>query len=183
VLDGDRVGRHLQDVMDSDSSHPIQVTVDAPIWRQAVTNLDQICATAVLAAIRGSGALLQGSAEVSILLTDDARIQELNRDWRGKDKPTNVLSFPALTPGEVPPSDMPFLLGDIVLAYGTVAGEAEAEGKPIADHLRHLLVHGVLHLLGHDHEAEDEAERMEALEVRVLEGLGVPDPYLAEAGP
>jgi probable rRNA maturation factor len=114
-------------------------------------------------------------------------VRTLNRDWRGKDRPTNVLSFAALddvSPDRPPlTSGEPLLLGDIVLAFETVAAEAAAGGKPFADHLRHLLVHGLLHLLGYDHETdEEEAQRMEALETRILAGFGIPDPYVDHAG-
>jgi probable rRNA maturation factor len=117
--------------------------------------------------------------EISLLLTDDAAIRNLNRAWRGKDKATNVLSFPA---GPQPGRPGPRPLGDIALAFETVAGEAQAEGKPLADHAAHLIVHGVLHLLGYDHEVETEAGEMEALEVRALARLGIADPYRAMAG-
>ncbi|CAM5203141.1 hypothetical protein ARD30_22260 [Bosea thiooxidans] len=113
-------------------------------------------------------------AELSLLLTDDRRIRVVNRDWRGFDKATNVLSFPAAPPERIAASP---LLGDIVLAYETVLREAEAEGKAASDHLRHLVIHGLLHLLGEDHETEAEARRMEALEVAALASLGVADPY------
>ncbi|MCU4181210.1 rRNA maturation RNase YbeY [Bosea sp. BH3] len=113
-------------------------------------------------------------AELSLLLTDDKRIRVINRDWRGFDKATNVLSFPAAPPERIAASP---LLGDIVLAYETVAREAEAEGKAPADHLSHLAIHGLLHLLGEDHETETEARRMEALEVEALARLGIADPY------
>lgn len=114
------------------------------------------------------------AAELSLLLTDDRRIRIVNRDWRGFDKATNVLSFPAAPPERIAASP---LLGDIVIAYETVAHEAQAEGKDIADHLRHLVIHGLLHLLGEDHETEAEALRMEALEVEALASLGIADPY------
>lgn len=124
-------------------------------------------------------------AELSLLLTDDRRIRVVNRDWRGFDKATNVLSFPAAPPERIAASP---LLGDIVLAYETVAREAEAEGKTRADHLSHLVIHGLLHLLGEDHETEAQARRMEALEVEALARLGIADPYadaelLAEPAP
>jgi probable rRNA maturation factor len=104
-----------------------------------------------------------------VLLADDAALRALNRDWRGKDKPTNVLSFPAPQGGE--------MLGDIALAAETVAAEAQAQGKPFAAHMAHLLAHGFLHLLGYDHEIEAEAEAMEARERAILVSLGLPDPY------
>lgn len=116
-----------------------------------------------------------GVSELSILFTDDAAIQALNREWRGKDKPTNVLSFPAFP---VEPGDpLPPMLGDIVLAFETVAQEAALENKPFEHHLTHLTVHGLLHLLGYDHETEEDAEEMEGLERQILEHLAIPDPY------
>ena len=116
---------------------------------------------------------------VTILLTDDATVRDLNARFRAKDYATNVLSFPAaLQPGLAGPQP----LGDLALAYGVCATEAAAQGKTLADHLRHLVVHGVLHLLGHDHEDDAEAEAMEALEREILASLGVADPYRAEAG-
>jgi probable rRNA maturation factor len=116
--------------------------------------------------------------ELAIVLTDDSAIRALNRDWRGKDTATNVLSFPA--PAS-PPAEggHPRLLGDIVIAYETTAREAGAEARPFRHHLTHLAVHGFLHLLGHDHVADAEAEAMEALEIAVLARLDVPNPYLS----
>ncbi len=117
-------------------------------------------------------------AEVGVLFADDAFVRGLNARWRGQDKPTNVLSFPAATasaPGSALPG--PRSLGDIVLAYETVAREAGEAGKPFDHHAAHLLVHGFLHLLGYDHETDAEATVMEACEVRILETLDIPDPY------
>ena len=113
-------------------------------------------------------------AELSLLLTDDKRIRIVNRDWRGFDKATNVLSFPAAPPDRIAMSPV---LGDIVIAYETVEREAQAEDKSIADHFSHLVIHGLLHLLGEDHETEAEAQRMEGLEVAALARLGIADPY------
>ena len=113
-------------------------------------------------------------AELSLLLTDDKRIRIVNRDWRGFDKATNVLSFPAAPPDRIAMSPM---LGDIVVAYETVEREAQAEGKSLHDHLSHLVIHGLLHLLGEDHESETEARRMEGLEVAALARIGIADPY------
>jgi probable rRNA maturation factor len=113
--------------------------------------------------------------EVSLVFTDDASIREINAEWRNQDKPTNVLSFPAfpLIPGKMPG----LMLGDIILAQETIVREAQDLGKPFDEHLTHLLVHGFLHLFGYDHLEENDAERMESLETRILAGLGLSDPY------
>jgi len=111
---------------------------------------------------------------LAVLLTDDAAVRRLNATWRGLDKPTNVLSFPA------PANDPSGALGDIAIAFETTAREAEAENKPFANHLSHLAVHGFLHLIGYDHGDERQAQEMETLECRILESLGMPDPYAHE---
>jgi len=120
-------------------------------------------------------------AELAVMLTDDAGIRTLNKNWRGIDKPTNVLSFPALPPvGVRGPDDPPPMLGDIAIAYETMRREADDEAKPFDHHLSHLAVHGFLHLVGYDHENDDDAEAMEALEREVLAQLGIPDPYAGQ---
>jgi probable rRNA maturation factor len=117
-------------------------------------------------------------AELAVMLTDDAGIRTLNLNWRSVDKPTNVLSFPALQPaGGYEPDDAPRMLGDIAIAYETTRREADEEQKPFGHHLSHLAVHGFLHLVGYDHEKDGEAEQMESLERDILARLGVPDPY------
>jgi len=119
-----------------------------------------------------------GEAELAVMLTDDAGIRTLNSNWRGTDKPTNVLSFPALPPtGAVGPDEAPRMLGDIAIAYETTRKEADDEQKPFDHHLSHLAVHGFLHLIGYDHEKDDDAEAMETLEREILAQLGIPDPY------
>ena len=119
-----------------------------------------------------------GEAELAVMLTDDAGIRTLNNNWRGIDKPTNVLSFPALQPtGPGGPDDAPRMLGDIAIAYDTTRREADEEQKPFDHHLSHLAVHGFLHLIGYDHEKDDDAEAMEALEREILAQLGISDPY------
>ncbi len=113
--------------------------------------------------------------ELSLVFTDDQSIREINAEWRNQDKPTNVLSFPAfpVTPGKMPGP----MLGDIIVAYETLKREADELQKPFEEHLTHLLVHGFLHLFGYDHIEDDEAERMEGLETRILARLGLSDPY------
>jgi probable rRNA maturation factor len=119
-----------------------------------------------------------GEAELAVMLTDDVGIRTLNSNWRGIDKPTNVLSFPALPPtGAGGPDDAPRMLGDIAIAYETTRREADDEQKPFDHHLSHLAVHGFLHLIGYDHEKDDDAEAMESLETEILAQLGIPDPY------
>jgi probable rRNA maturation factor len=115
------------------------------------------------------------ATELGVTLTDDQAVRALNAEWREKDKPTNILSFPtrAIAPGERPGP----LIGDLVLARQTCLAEADAEGKTVADHFTHLVVHGFLHLLGHDHLDDDEAEAMERLEVEILSDLSIGDPY------
>lgn len=119
----------------------------------------------------------QGRVELAILLADDAELTRLNRRYRGKRGPTNVLSFPAAAPGEAVAPGAAVVLGDVAIALETVLREAAAQRKPVADHLRHLVVHGVLHLIGYDHDSEADARRMESLEKSILAELGVPDPY------
>jgi probable rRNA maturation factor len=119
-----------------------------------------------------------GEAELAVMLTDDAGIRTLNSNWRGIDKPTNVLSFPALQPsGRSGPDDAPRMLGDIAIAFETTRKEADEEQKPFDHHLSHLAVHGFLHLIGYDHEKDDDAEAMEALEQEILAQLGIPNPH------
>ena len=130
----------------------------------------------VAACVAETGLKTRDGAEVSLLLTDDAEVTALNARWRGQDKPTNVLSFPSAPADRLLDSAT---LGDVALAFETLKREAEAWGVPLQDHYRHLVTHGFLHLIGYDHETDDEAERMEALETRILAGLGVSDPYRA----
>jgi probable rRNA maturation factor len=150
----------------------VDVSVAAQCWSAAADTEATIkdAVSAVATAFPAECA----NAEVSVVLTDDARIRTLNRDWRGKDSPTNVLSFPS---AESAAPGLPIALGDIVLAYESICREAADEGRPFRHHLAHLTVHGMLHLLGHDHEADDNAERMEDAERRILATLGIPDPY------
>src|SRR6185369_6399350 len=128
-----------------------------------------------MAVLAAAEAVSTPPTELAIVLSDDSAIQTLNRDWRGKNAPTNVLSFPAARPGKS--RSAPPYIGYVVIAYQTVAREAVAEGKPFNHHLAHLAVHGFLHLLGYDHENDRDAEIMEGMERRILKRLAVPDPY------
>ena len=155
----------------------IDLLLDDPRWR-AVDGVARLVRGAARAALKRQARGLR-AAELGLVLADAARLRTLNRTWRGVDRPTNVLAFPADGPDTAggKPGAPPRQLGDVVLAYETVAAEARAQHKPIAAHLSHLVVHGVLHLLGFDHETAAEAADMEAAEVAILAGLGWPDPY------
>ena len=146
----------------------IEVEIEDAAWTSALPDAAAVAeraATAALGTVEG---------DVVVLLTDDAAVQDLNARFRDRDRPTNVLSFPAAD------SAAPHL-GDLVLAFGVCAAEAAAQGKTLADHLSHLTVHGVLHLLGRDHVVEAEADEMEAEERSILASLGVADPYRTDA--
>lgn len=161
----------------------VEVSVTSDEWRR-VRDAAGLCREAVRATLRHLGAA-DRSAEVSVLLTDDETVRGLNHSYRHKDKATNVLSFPGHEDGLAACRGMaggrPVILGDVILAAGVLVAEAEAQAKPLSNHLRHLVVHGVLHLLGFDHESDTDAERMEAVERAVLATLGVPDPYADDA--
>jgi probable rRNA maturation factor len=159
----------------------ISVTAACAGWHTACPAAGRLVRAAARRALRrgaaAAGLSLPARVELGISLADDASQQRLNRDYRGHDMPTNVLAFPAWAPGHSIPPCAPLLLGDVVLAFETVAREAKAQQKPFVDHLRHLTVHGVLHLLGYDHLAPGETATMETLESSILADLGVPDPY------
>ncbi|MDZ7714462.1 MAG: rRNA maturation RNase YbeY [Rhodovibrio sp.] len=164
----------------------VAVLIQDAGWTDALPTADVLAHGAALAGWAALPARARprapAGAEVSVVLADDATVRDLNRAYRGQDKPTNVLSFANLEDAHAPdrPDGEPVLLGDVVLARETVLAEARAQGKTPGDHLSHLCVHGLLHLLGYDHMAEAEAEAMEALERRVLAGLGIADPYAGD---
>ncbi|HZK91451.1 MAG TPA: rRNA maturation RNase YbeY [Stellaceae bacterium] len=153
----------------------VEVTMPCAAWREMCAEAAALAAAAARLALRRGAA--PAAAIVDISLADDAAQRALNRTWRGKDTPTNVLAFPAADPSLPVPAGAPLLLGDVVLALETVCREAAEQRKPLADHLRHLVVHGVLHLLGHDHVEPADAAAMEAREIAILAELGVPNPY------
>ncbi len=156
----------------------IDIVIQAGRWRAAARTIDTIARRAIDAAWRAAGGGA-GETEVSIVFGDDALVRRLNAEYRGQDKATNVLSFPA--GGEGGADSAPRLLGDIVLAYETVAREAGEQGKSMPDHAAHLCVHGLLHLLGHDHRGDADSVAMEALETAILAQLGIADPFLCAA--
>ena len=147
----------------------LDISIDDREWR-VVPNLRKLARTAVLAV------LPDDDVAIDLLFTSDARIAEINGQWRGKASPTNVLSFPVSAAIPVPEGE-PRPLGDIALAYGVVSREAIEQKKPVSHHITHLIVHGVLHLLGYDHENDDEAGAMEAREIMILAELGMENPY------
>jgi probable rRNA maturation factor len=140
----------------------IEVEIADPAWRAALPDAGDLARQAAAAVAPGE------AGEIVILLTGDDALRALNARFRGQDRPTNVLAFPDKAAGR---------LGDIALAHGVCAREADEQGKPLADHLRHLVVHGVLHLLGYDHTNNDDAARMESLERQLLAAMNIPDPY------
>lgn len=172
----DRLSSDPQSGGDDESEPPERLRLDILIedgdW-SAFTAVESALADAAEAVARR---LDLKDAEAAVALSSDERVRALNLAYRGKDKPTNVLSFPA---GEHVAGPRRYL-GDIILAAETVAAEAEAEGKPCRHHLQHLVVHGLLHLLGYDHEDDRDAQVMEQLEIEILGQLGVPDPYAAQ---
>ena len=168
--------------MPPEKAFSVDVSVPCDAWLAACPDAAALAATAARAALaRAAGANAGAPLILGVILTDDAEQRELNRTYRGIDASTNVLAFAlsdfALGPASAAPAGSPVLLGDVVLAFETVAREAAEQHKKVSDHLAHLTVHGVLHLLGCDHQNEAEAEAMEVLEVEILKILGVPDPY------
>jgi probable rRNA maturation factor len=166
----------------------ISFSLEAGDWEAAVTDVEQLVEAAAHAAFEAAERpeiLGHAPAEMSLVLADDALVQTLNRDYRDKDKPTNVLSFALLD--DLDDTDdalardegMPILIGDVILAFETVQREAREQGKSIKDHLAHLVIHGVLHLLGYDHQSDPDADRMERLETSILARMGIADPYSA----
>ncbi len=159
----------------------INVSISCAAWRTDLPDAEAWCREAAAAALAASAPALSGAGtELSVVLADDAEVRTLNRAFRGQDRATNVLSFPASSSAERQrlPTGAPLLLGDVVISYQTVRAEAAAQGKTLREHVGHLVVHGVLHLTGCDHQAEAEADDMEALETEILERMGIRDPYL-----
>jgi probable rRNA maturation factor len=171
----------------------ISFSLESGDWETAATDVERLTEAAARAAFEAAEKpeILDGDTpvEMSLVLADDALVQTLNRDYRDKDKPTNVLSFALLDDLDDTDEDaddvlareegMPILIGDVILAFETVQREALEQGKSFGDHLTHLVIHGVLHLLGYDHQSDPDADRMERLETSILARLGIADPYSA----
>ena len=154
----------------------IDFVVEAPVW-DAQPSAEMVIRQALGAVVGIVGDRAPARSELALVLTDDTHIRQLNRQWRDRDSATNVLSFPAGAGG---PAERAHI-GDIVIAFETVAREAVEESKPFGHHLAHLAIHGFLHLLGYDHEDDDSATQMERTERLALAALGIPDPYRDEA--
>ena len=163
-----------------DITYELDLSIQDPAWED-LPGIEDLVAHAVEASLKTAilPRKIEGRPlEISLVLANDDLVQVLNNDYRGKDKPTNVLTFAALDDEDMPDiKEEAFGLGDVILAYQTVEREAADQGKFIQDHTAHLVVHGILHLLGYDHETEDEANVMESTEIRILETLGIQNPY------
>lgn len=155
----------------------VDVDIRCGLWHEALPDVTQLCCQAAQAAAAFAGAGQTGltGSEISVVLADDDFVQELNNSWRHQDSPTNVLAFPA-SDDETPATEIR-MLGDVVVAFQTSAREANEQGKTLNSHLAHLIVHGVLHLMGYDHMTDDDAEQMEGLEITILSRMGIRNPY------
>ncbi|MBX9804933.1 MAG: rRNA maturation RNase YbeY [Alphaproteobacteria bacterium] len=166
---------------DPDPSIDIVVILDKPCWERPLLEWESLIQPVVLQTLQE--ARWKMDSEINVLLTDNHAIQNLNKTYLGKDKPTNVLSFPSLELAEIATihrgkgSQIPVILGDVALAFETIQEEAVAQNKSFDHHLTHLVVHGVLHLLGYDHENDEDAAAMETLEIKILTSLLIPNPY------
>lgn len=159
----------------------VDVSLSDPAWESDALSAERLCVEAVTLALKSADLpeILDGrDIEVSVVLANDDLVQVLNREYRDKDKPTNVLSFALLDSDDPIPDGGPVAIGDIILAYQTIENEAREQEKFLKDHFTHLLVHGTLHLVGYDHMTEDDANIMETLEIRILEKMNIQNPYM-----
>ena len=153
----------------------IDVSLQTPQWETAIADIETLCVSVITTTLKKT-LINHPKGEVSLVLADDAFIQTLNAQYRGKDKPTNVLSFPLTTLDDLTHSDY-LALGDIIIAYETIAREAQDQNKPLRHHVTHMLVHGCLHLLHYDHETPEDAETMENIEIEILRLMNIKNPY------
>lgn len=160
----------------------IDISVQDPVWEKQgnIESIVKVTATKTLTSAIMPKFAYGKALEISIVLANDELVQVLNREYRDKDKPTNVLTFASADDEDFEQQLFvePLNLGDVILSYQTIENEAREQGKLIIDHVKHLIVHGVLHLLGYDHQTDDDATDMETLEIRILEQLGVQNPYV-----
>lgn len=163
------------------SNFDIDVSVSEPDWISSFLDVETLAAESMELALRMAqmpNQIKGRDLELSIVLANDDLIQILNREYRQKDSPTNVLTFASLDSDDPVPPDAPYPIGDVILSYQTIDREAREQGKFFRDHFLHMVVHGTLHLLGYDHETEDDANNMESLEIRILEKMNIQNPYM-----
>lgn len=166
---------------ENEDGNIIDVTVSEPEWNASFLDVEEVARTAVRLTLRIARLppVMKGRAfETSVVLANDDLIQILNHEYRDMDKPTNVLSFATIDSDDPLPKEGPFPLGDIILSYQTIDREAREQGKFFKDHFTHMVIHGTLHLIGYDHQTEDEANIMETLEIRILGKLNIQNPYM-----
>lgn len=163
------------------SNFDIDISISEPEWISSFLDVEKLAAEAMELALKMAQmpSRIKGrDLEVSVVLANDDLIHILNREYRQKDSPTNVLTFASLDSDDPVPDDAPFPVGDVILSYQTIDREAREQGKFFRDHFLHMVVHGTLHLLGYDHETEDDANNMESLEIRILEKMNIQNPYM-----
>lgn len=163
------------------TSLEIDVTVSDPDWTTSFLDVEKLAGSAMKLTLRMAvlpQKIKERDIEASVVLANDDLIQILNREYRKKDAPTNVLTFASLDSNDPIPANAPYPIGDVILSFQTIDREAREQGKFFKDHFLHMVVHGTLHLLGYDHETEDEANSMESLEIRILEKMNIQNPYM-----
>ncbi len=163
------------------SNYDIDVNISEPEWTSSFLDVEKVAAEAMELSLRMAQMphqIKDRDIEVSIVLANDDLIQILNREYRDKDAPTNVLTFASLDADGPIPADAAYPIGDVILSFQTIDREAREQGKFFKDHFIHMVVHGTLHLLGYDHQNEDDANNMESLEIRILEKMNIQNPYM-----
>jgi probable rRNA maturation factor len=167
--------------MNEKNNIEIDVTIAEPDWKMSFLDVEKVATNAMSMTLKMAqlpSKIKFKDIEASIVLANDDLIQVLNREYRDKDAPTNVLTFASLDSEDPIPESVPYPLGDVILSFQTIDREAREHGKFFKDHFTHMVVHGTLHLLGYDHQTEDEANNMESLEIRILEKMNIQNPYM-----